>query len=273
MNLMHTVLSATAVIVAACMTGCAPPETENYDDLDTDEVLADAPKIVSFSPREGDENVNRRPIIRVTFDRQLDADTIERSAFKLYSGPLSKWMIFYYDPTEKQLITWPGGYLLRQSTWVFALRNGITGANGVPAAEETVTYFRTGDDIIAETPYTIRAKDEVLSIFETRCASCHGGSNALAGLKLDTQANIVSTAISRPSKERTSRDLVVPTQPGLSYLLYKLLDDDETISGLPMPRSLYDEETTELLSKEEKQTLVDWIAAGAVFFDDEDSDE
>lgn len=265
MNSVHTVLTAAAFIAGAFATGCAPPAVPDYDAPDAS-IPDDAPKVVSVSPKSGAEDVNRQPVIRIKFDKQLDARTIENSSFSLVSGPSGRWLTSYYDPFRKELLVWPAGYLFRQCTWVFEIRKGLLGTNGLPVAAGIATSFRTGDDIIFETPYHVRSfKDDISPIFETHCISCHGGPDAVAGLKLDTEDNIASTVISQPSVGRSNWDVVVPTQPGLSYLLYKL--GDPSVPGMQMPRALNDDETALPLSGEEKQALVDWIAVGAVFFD------
>jgi hypothetical protein len=272
MSLMHTVLKAVTATAVALLTGCAPPKTPDYDAPDA-APPADAPYVVSVSPKTGAENVNRRPVFRINFDRRIDARTIETRSLTLYSGTVGRWLTSYYDPFENQLIVWPAGYLLRQSTWVMKLRSGISDMDGLPVAPGVLTSFRTGDDADFETPYHIRSfKDDILPIFENRCTSCHGGTEAIAGLRLDTEEGISETALSQPSQGRQDWDLIVPTRPGLSYFLYKL-SQDKTMPGMPMPRALDDEETAMPLSKEEKQALVDWIAVGAVFFDPEASDQ
>ena len=260
---------AAAVLAHALWVGCAPPPKPDYDAPDAS-LPDEAPKIIKFSPENGAENVTRRPIIRVSYNRQLNAHTIETYNFSLHSGASGgRWTTSYYDPFKMELVVWSAGYLLRKSTWVFEINKGIEGANGLPAEFGVVTEFRTGDDIIYESPYHLRSyKNDIRPIFEERCASCHGGSDAVAGLKLDTEENIATTAIGQPSQGRPNWDLIVPTQPGSSYLLYKLSDDPD-IPGMRMPRSLDEDATALPLSDEEKTALLDWIVTGAVFFDPE----
>ncbi len=266
MRIMRTGLST--VIAVYLLTGCAPPTTPDYDAPDAS-APEDEPKIISVVPKPGSEEVNRRPIIRITFDRQLDARTVQNHTMRLYTGPTGMWLHSYYDPFKKQIIAWPAGYLLRKCTWVLELKKGLLSTSEIPVFPKVATSFRTGDEIIVETPYKIRYfKSDILPIFEKHCTSCHGGQNAVAGIKLDNEDNISSTAIGKPSTGRPDWDLIVPTRPGLSYLLYKLIDDD-AIPGLTMPRNFEKDSPTDLLSAEEKQSLLDWIAAGAVFFDPE----
>jgi hypothetical protein len=156
---------------------------------------------------------------------------------------------------------------------VFTLNKGLTDTAGIPVTPGVVTSFRTGDDLIYETPYHVRSyKEDIAPIFEIHCTSCHGGEEPIAGLRLDSEDAIATTAVSRPSNGRPSWNLVTPTQPGLSYLLYKLIDDGST-PGMMMPRSLDDNDLPAPLSNEEKEALVDWITTGAVFFDPEDTDQ
>ena len=268
----QTVRTATVLVAGALLTGCAPPETPDYSDTDVS-YPDDSPKIISVTPESGTENVNRRPIIRISFDRSIDAASLDAGTVRLYSGPSGHWLTSYYNPFKRQVVVWPGGFLLRQSTWVTELRSGLLGTNGQPVKPEVVTEFRTGDDVLFDTPYTLRSfTDEIMPIFENRCTSCHGGSDALAGLRLDTESGISETAISQPALGRPNWDIITPTQPGRSYLLYKLIGDDD-VPGERMPRTLDEDETAEPLLDGEKEALLDWITTGAVFFDPEASDK
>jgi hypothetical protein len=272
MRLSRTALQAAAGCAFAFSIGCKAPTTPDYDAPDA-APPEDAPAVVSVSPKNGAKDVNRRPVVRVGFDRQLDATTVKNYTYSLYSGDSGRWLTSYYDPFRKELVVWPAGYLLRQSTWVFELNKGLAAADGIPVTPQVATSFRTGDDIVYETPYHVRYYEEdIAPIFESRCTSCHGGSEPVAGLKLDSKVGITETAISQPSTGRQNWDLIVPTQPGLSYLLYKLIDDGST-PGMAMPRQLDDNDSPTSLSDDEKEALVDWITMGVVFFDPEDTDQ
>ncbi len=261
-----------AVCASALFFGCKAPSTPDYDAPDA-APPENAPVVVSVVPEDGDMDVNRRPVIHVGFDRQLDAKTIETYSYSLHSGDSGRWLTSYYDPFKKEIVVWPAGYLLRQSTWVFELKKGMTDQAGIPVTPKVVTSFRTGDDLIYETPYHTRSfKKDIVPILETYCTSCHGGAEPLAGLKLDSEDGISTTAIGRPSSGRQNWDLIVPTRPGLSYLLYKLIDDDFA-PGMTMPRSLDDKDPKTVLSEQDKDALVDWITLGAVFFDPDDTEQ
>lgn len=265
---------ARAIIVVAITMAfllglvCAPPPKEiDYNEPDAGE-HPDAPILLSMSPDDGEENVNRKAIFKLKFDRHIDAKTLFAHRFKLQSGEASRSLLTVYDPTQKEILVWLAGQMLPETTWVFSIRPGLMGLNNAPVPQRDEAAFRTGKDVIIETPFKNRSyQDEVVPIFEKHCSSCHGGAGkGMANLKLDTKENILATAISVPATGRQEWKRVAPTSPGESYLLYKLTSD-ELITGLRMPRTLSSGKSPAPLSRDEKQILFDWIATGAHFVD------
>jgi hypothetical protein len=259
------------LIACAIAFGCAPPPDQpDYDEPDAGP-HPDAPLVLSVTPEDGSENVDRQPIFRLRFDRHINAQTLSASRFKLSSGD-GKYSHYsvntIYDPTKKEVIAWPGGFLLPECTWVFAIRQGILGVNGAHVTPGVQTTFRTGKEAVTKTPYTVRSfQDEIVPIFEANCSTCHGGAGkGIAGLKLDSKENILETVISVSAVGRSEWKRVAPTRPGESYLLYKLTNDD-LITGLRMPRTLDGSKSPPALSSEEKSALFDWITTGAHFID------
>jgi hypothetical protein len=259
------VATAVAILLG---TACAPPPKEiDYNNPDAGE-HPEAPKIVSITPEDGSEGVNLRPIFKLRFDRHIDAKSLSTFRFDLSSGNLGRWLLTVYDPTQKEVLVWPGGYLLPESTWVFSINPGLFSLTGAPVHPDVAVTFRTGKDAVYETPFRNRSYlSDIVPIFEKHCSSCHGGAGeGIAALKLDTKKNILETAIAVPATGRQEWQRIAPTRPGESYLLYKLTND-ALISGLRMPRTLGSGKAPPPLSSDEKAALFDWIATGAQFVD------
>ncbi len=91
---------------------------------------------------------------------------------------------------------------------------------------------------------------DVLSVFRKNCVRCHTGPKPPKGLSL-IPAKIPS-AIEAPSAEIPEAKLIVPGDPGASYLVKKVRRE-EGIAGKPMPPG-------KALSAEEIQILETWIS-------------
>ena len=258
------------IIVTLVVTiGCAPPPEP--PDLDNPDAGPDpnAPLLLSITPDDGDEDVDTRPIFHLRFDRHIDAATLESNRFSLESGPARGHGIqTLYNPTEKEVLVWPGWHLMPESTWVFSVKSGILGTNEAQITPGVLATFRTSKESENKTPYLQRGfQNEIMPIFNHHCTSCHGGAGAgIAELKLDNKENILETAISVAATGRQEWKRIAPARPGKSYLLYKLTSD-ELIAGLRMPRTIDGSKSPPQLNKEEKTALFDWIATGAHFVD------
>ncbi len=260
-----------AVALLAWIFSCAAPKEVDY--LAPDAAPApEAPVPVSVTPENGAEDVFRKPVVRVIFDRQIDARTLSSGKLDFDSGPLGKWTLSYYNPIKRELVVWTSSTLLRQTTWTFRIDDGLLGLNGFPVHPQILTTFRTGDSKGSDEPFTPRSyESEVLPVLKQHCVSCHGGDNAIAGLKLDTIENIEETALETPATAWQNWHRIVPGRPGESFLLLKL-SDYEDLPGLEMPRAKSDAPPS-TLTDEEKTALVEWIAGGASFFDPTPEDE
>jgi len=249
----------TAALLAAAfqLPSCAPPTAE------PDASVPDGPTITSVEPADGATDVATNPIIRIGVSDHLDDWTVDASSFRLYSGAVSYWLMAYYDPVARRAVVWPSATLREGAYWVVEAREGVTGREGGPLAAGHVTGFTTGADEGDDAPFAIPDFEaEVRPIFGARCASCHGGSGPVAGLALDTADGVVETALGAPSAGDDAMDRIVPGRPGRSFLVYKIIDDD-TVSGVRMPRAFAEGESAAPLSGTEQQTISDWIAAGA----------
>ncbi len=252
---------AAALVV---LSACAPPPK-----IDPDAgVLPGGPYSIEVDPAFGMYNIPIDKVIRVTFSDHLDSRKFDQGMFNLYSGPLSLWVMSFYDPVRRQLVAWPSKSMRKRMAWVLAINEGLVGVGGQPVAPAVLTRFRTGDFATEESPYTVQSfSDDIMPIFEKSCVSCHGGrsTDALAGLGLDSIQAIHETAVGRESQGWPGWELIAPSNPGGSYLLYKIIGD-ERIAGMRMPRTQDLNESNSPLPLAEQKALADWIASGVTFY-------
>jgi len=91
---------------------------------------------------------------------------------------------------------------------------------------------------------------DVVSVFKKNCVRCHTGPKPPKGLSF-IPAKIAS-AIGAPSAEVPEAKLIVPGDPGASYLVKKIRREDG-ITGKPMPPG-------KALTAEQIQVLETWIS-------------
>ncbi len=243
---------AAAAVACACTTSGAG----------ADAGPSGAPEILSADPPDGSVDVATNPILRLGTSEHLDDWTVESSSFELYSGPISMWLLAYYDPVGRRVSVWPSSHLREDADWVLEAGEGITDLEGDPLAAGVVTRFTTGEDEGDDVPFPeLRYDPDVRPIFDAACASCHGGPSPMAGLALDSADDVTATAIGVASEGRPSYPRIAPARPGRSYLVYKLLGDG-VAAGMKMPCSLNDA-PARALSQAELQEVSDWIAGGA----------
>lgn len=246
-----------ALAAATALAACSPT------DAGADGGPVDPPRIVSVDPPDGSVDVETNPVIRFGTTEHLDDLTVSGSRFRLYSGPLSMWLMAYYDPVRRVTTVWPSSHLRENADWVLEAEDGIADRDGEPLAPGRVTRFTTGEGEGDDAPFPeLRWDPDVRPILDARCASCHGGASPAAGLSLDSYEGMEGTAVYVASTGRPSFERVVPARPGRSYLLYKILGD-ELISGMRMPCSL-DGDAPPPLGPDELQAVSDWIAGGAL---------
>jgi hypothetical protein len=248
-------LAALAAALPVC--ACAPPASE----IDAGPV--DAPEILAVDPPDGSVGVEINPIIRFQTSEHLDDRTVDGASFELYSGPISMWLLAYYDPIRRRVSVWPSSELRVNADWVLEAGDGIRDLEGEPLAAGAITRFTTGEDEGEDVPFPeLRYDPDIRPTFEARCASCHGGGSPLAGLALDSPQSVIGTAIGVASRGRPSFDRISPAHPGRSYLAYKLLGDG-TAAGLRMPCSFDENAPAQALEQAELEAISDWIAGGA----------
>ncbi|MBW2278534.1 MAG: hypothetical protein JRF63_13655 [Deltaproteobacteria bacterium] len=208
-------------------------------------------------------------VIRVEFSDHLDGNSVKRDRFKLFSGPLNLWVMSYYDPVRGQLSVWPSASMWKNATWVLEISPGLRGLDGLPVEPVVVAEFRTGEEGGDNQPFPFLDYQQHLKpIFDGRCASCHN-DEGVAGISLSSAESVAATALGVPSTGWPEWNLITASRPGESYLIYKIIGD-ERISGQPMPRSWDGKSPALPLHIEEQEAIVDWIAGGAAFFDQQD---
>ncbi len=244
---------------AALPIGCAPP-----DKVDPDAAPPPGPYPVSADPVEGEAGVFIDKVLRTEFSDHIDGHGIKRSVFRLGSGPVSMWVMSYYDPVRGKLVVWPSSLLRKNAVWVFELKEGLTGLEGDPVEPGIITSFRTGEETGDNMPFPWTYYDnDAAPIFNSRCASCHGGASPMAGLSLENADGLWQTAMNVPADGWPEWDRIVPSRPGESYLVYKIIGD-RRIVGKQMPRILMEGDQAQPLSQEEMETVSDWIASGTL---------
>ncbi len=86
-----------------------------------------------------------------------------------------------------------------------------------------------------------------------------------SGLSLENAGGLWQTAVNAPADGWSGWERIVPSRPGESYLVYKIIGDHRIV-GKPMPRVLLDGEQVQPLSQKEMETVSDWIASGTLLF-------
>jgi hypothetical protein len=100
---------------------------------------------------------------------------------------------------------------------------------------------------------------QVQPIFTAKCASnaCHSGARPAQGLSLSSAAATYAGTVNVASTECTANKLVLPNQPDLSYLVWKLQGSGPCFMGSQMPKG-------QPLSAAEIMTVRSWILSGAL---------
>ncbi|MBN2342405.1 MAG: hypothetical protein JXX29_19980 [Deltaproteobacteria bacterium] len=256
---MRPCLLACIIFLATWIGGVA---CESFIDPDGREV---SPlEIESVYPDLYDTDFAPNDAIRIKFNKHLDSNYLMTSQLQLRSGNVGKWLMAYYDPIRMELVVWTSSPLFENTVWDFNIIDELRALDGTVLQPTEVTRFRT-DTTLISTPVFARKSftDDIQPIFNRHCIQCHGKTQ-YTSLDLRNDNSIGATAINIVSIGWPELDRISPYRPGASYLLYKLLGS-ENIAGQPMPRTLEHESQPTQLSDEEKRTISDWIAGGAIF--------
>ncbi|MCK9524205.1 MAG: hypothetical protein M0R76_14370 [Proteobacteria bacterium] len=266
-----------ALFLFVATTACSSPfdTLAQLDDteIDSDEIDADwisdtsvptgqiAP--VSVQPAFNQDGAPVDQVIRLRFREHLDVRTIQNALFRLYSGPLEKWLTVIYDPVPRELVIWPGSDMRAGVVWELSLREGMRDISGREVAAGVVARFITSEERSGEQPFPRTAWSQVAPVFAQHCQSCHSAPKPFAGLDMSDAEAWQRTALNAPSDGWPTAVRLMPYRPADSYLIRKILDDYPLRAGQQMPRTMEDADTRAPLTFDEQQIIAHWILSGA----------
>ena len=231
---------------------------------------------LSTVPADGDRGVDRQARITLEVNHRLLPSSVTRTAVSLHSGGAMPWVDLQLQPVLRQVwITWRG-MLDPETTYAFSV-SGLVDLDGVNQPEPYRAFFRTGTQIGGVPPAPKVDPPQVVTLFQSRCASagCHDREHAASGLDLSSAEGIESTARNQTSQMFAPSDRPAPRgslftaapliidanakqgDPARSYIIYKLLGDDHILGAIMPPPG------EEPLQDSEIQMIADWIRAGA----------
>lgn len=233
--------------------------------------LDEGPRLIGFDPPAESSELDRRPLLRVFYDRPIAPSAFTRASASLESGPSRVYLSLEVDPVNNALLATPfGGRVLEPHIEYFFLVDGVRDLDGV-LAEPIETSFVTGDAVEGPPLLELATFDEAIAIFRRSCVDgCHGGASPDQGLDLSNAEGIRRTALGIPATQTGgrltygSRGLAGMAlvevlggrgRPAASYLVYKMLGDPH-ILGERMPPD-------GASSREEIARIAAWIRAGA----------
>jgi len=265
-------------------------------------------RVVRWFPEDGqgaecaasDETcgVPRDSRIRLEFDRPLLPVTATRQSLGLYTripqlgGP---FLLPHYDLFDRSVTYTMSGWLLPGTLYQIDL----------PRASSSVLGFRSFDEAALAADQTthisfVSSKSpgapaapalpvpdcaDVVKLLVRSCSGgcCHDGSAPAAGLRLDSEDGLVTTAIRRvarqtdrgntwaavqvnPARFGTAMARIAPGEPFSSYLAYKLLLRPENLENCRGPDCVWDDFAAAAPCKPidaaESQRLRDWFVQG-----------
>lgn len=235
------------------LTGCT------YED-EPDGRQGHATQPFSYSaaePAPGSTGVARGTRLRVLFNLPPDGHSVSGLRVRLFTGRyefLGKTRVDLLD----QSITFTPGSLLRPSLrYLLRVSRDVSDLAGQTLGDDLILDFTTG--LLERVPYPpdppTPAGPQVMTLFNTSCARCHGGASAPMGLRLDTMAGVQESAVER-SASMGGRALIRSGEHARSYLMFKLLNRGGTV-GFPMPPGGPGLSTADL------KLLARWIDGGA----------
>jgi hypothetical protein len=154
----------------------------------------------------------------------------------------------------------------------------LLGCGVVPPGDAPLGDAAVPDDanrpVIAEDGAASATYESVRAIFQRSCSGyCHaGGSDVGASLVLAPRNGSPATLVNRPSRQVPRMMVVVPGDPGASYLIHKIegtmgelpeCAQGRERCGIPMPYAWRDGGPAVVMPREERDLIRRWIAAGA----------
>jgi len=222
-----------------------------------------APEVLYTRPRTGASNVPLDSQVEIYFTGHLDGRTVDPNTVRLMTGNLWYWGSVDYDPTRKRIHLTPRSLLRPGLLYAVYSEKGLKTLGGSDLTPQPLGYFTTGDWLLedldggAPEPQAISFKKDILPLFQSRCASCHGRGGAGYGLDFSSKDGIVETVIGKKSDQWQDWYLVEPGMPGASYILYKISGASQVPGDVmpPPPGKQLDSEYSDI--------VFGWIVAGA----------
>ena len=220
-----------------------------------------AVRITSVTPAPGSDLPSPPAQIVVTFDRDIDAATVDTNSFVLEGaggdGLFGDVNDFTVTPVSAALssanpriaimdlsgvampddtyrvILYGNGASIIQDIDGNALDGenfgGFPSGNGTAGGNYAAMFSVTAPIVIGPTLDQIQAV-----VFGPSCSSCHGGANPSEQLDLSDADTSFAELVGVPSVQQPGVLLVAPNDPDASYLIRKL-ENDPSIDGNRMP--------------------------------------
>lgn len=207
-----------------------------------EEMPSSAPLVVTTSPGRGDSWAADR-VLRIVFDRYLDASSINPAAVRLHSGEVNVSVAVGYDPVDRALVVEPRVPLRPGLGYTLTVEAGAVAALGGDALAEPVEVdLRAGPAVGVVAPEPVVFARDVAPVFAGRCG-CHGPAPAVF------PALAPESLVGVASARRPDEWLVVPGAPLESELVRRILPDHPGTRGME-----------KVLTDEERRLIVRWVA-------------
>ena len=247
-------LSRYGVLVAlAALFSCDiiqdPPENEVVE-------------VVYSVPSTGNSDVPIDSAVEIYLSGHVDGRTVRPDTIKVVSGSVWSWGQPVYDPVDRKIRLLPRSELRRNLLYTVISDEGLKELDGDEIEPGVLTYFWTGDWKLEDEAYLdeenpVLLEKNIHPLFLKSCHSCHQGGPGAFNLDFSSAESISETLTGKKSYQWPDWYLVVPGDPGSSYLMYKLTGG-ERVPGEKMPP------VPELEPGMEQIRLIsDWIASGA----------
>lgn len=250
---------ALCVLVLLACVGCGRVE------------LDAGAQVVGFDPPAESAGLDRRPRLRVLFDRPIAPSAITEASVTLESGPSRIYLSLEVDPVDEALVATPfGGRTLEPGIEYFFRVEGVRDLDGV-LVEAAATSFVTGDTAEGPPALDLAGFEEAFAIFQSSCVDgCHGGASPDQGLDLSSAEGIRATALGVPATQTGARlgygarglaGMAIVDgvggrgRPAASYLVYKMLGDPHILGDAMPPEGPG--------SRHDIRRIAAWIRAGA----------
>lgn len=211
-------------------------------------------RVLSRVPAPADRDVPINQSITLRFSAPLDADLVDSSDLRLFSGVLEIPGTLRVDHLERTLTFSPVEKLRTDLEHRVFLRRGIRAHDGTFLPDAQTFDFVTGTRTAPETPPRPTVPDaEIQQFFDSRCSTCHSGAYPPAGVDLSSPSAARRSLVGVASDTGALR--VVVGDHARSYLIRKI-EGLFGFSGLAMPPE------GPALEAEELRLVADWIDGG-----------